>query len=90
MGADMIKRGLMSRIGLGFSGNHQQPPLVLPRRGDAGYSESDKDWEMQVTPNLIKTERCRLLQFCQRLRDAGYSSSVKDWEMHVTPNLISH
>ena len=30
-----------------------QPPLVLPRRGDAGYSNSVKDWEMQVTPNLI-------------------------------------
>ena len=33
--------------------------------------------EMQVTPNLIKTERCRLLQFCQRLGDSGYSESDK-------------
>ena len=30
-----------------------QPPLVLPHRGDAGYSGSVKDLEMQVTPNLI-------------------------------------
>ena len=73
-----------------YSGDNLQPPLVLPRRGDAGYSSSVKDWEMQVTPNLIKTERCRLLRFCQRLGDAGYSGSVKDWEMQVTPNLISH
>ena len=67
MGADMIKRGLISRIGLGFSGNHQQPPLVLPRRGDAGYSESVKDWEMQVTPVLSKTGRCRLLWLMDKL-----------------------
>ena len=36
-----------------FSDDHHQPPLVLPRMGDAGYSGSVKDWEMQVTPNLI-------------------------------------
>ena len=39
-----------------------QPPLVLPRRGDAGYSSSVKDWEMQVTPVLSKIGRCRLLR----------------------------
>ncbi|WP_337631907.1 hypothetical protein, partial [Prevotella pectinovora] len=33
--------------------------------------------EMQVTPVLSKTGRCRLLQFCQRLGDAGYSESDK-------------
>ena len=32
-----------------------QPPLVLPRRGDAGYFSSVKDWVMQVTPVLSKT-----------------------------------
>ena len=32
-----------------------QPPLVLPRRGDAGYSVSVIDW------------RCSLLRFCHRL-----------------------
>ena len=38
-----------------------QPPLVLPRRGDADYSGSAKDREMQVTQVLSKTGRCRLL-----------------------------
>ena len=38
---------------LKISTNEHSPPLVLPRRGDAGYSSSVKDWEMQVTPNLI-------------------------------------
>ena len=47
---------------LKISANEHQPPLVLPRRGDAGYSGSVKDWEMQVTPVLSKTWRCRLLR----------------------------
>ena len=38
-----------------------QPPLVLPRRGDAGYSGSVKDWLMQVTLVLSKTGWCWLL-----------------------------
>ena len=46
--------------------------------------------EMQVTPVLSKTWKCRLLRICQRLGDAGYSGSVKDWEMQVTPNLTRH
>ena len=93
----------MSRIGLGFSGNHHQPPLVLPQRATHPSLPKGKELvtlpmnfsplsfspvgEMQVTPVLSKTERCRLLQFCQRLGDAGYSNSVKDWEMQVTPVL---
>ena len=48
-----------------YSDYHHQPPLVLPRRGDAGYSGSVKDLEMQVTPVL------------SRLGDAGYSESDK-------------
>ena len=38
-----------------------QPPLVLPRRGDADYSGSAKDRGMQVTQVLSKTGRCWLL-----------------------------
>ena len=39
---------------LSFSpvGEMQVTP-VLSKTGDAGYSSSVKDWEMQVTPNLI-------------------------------------
>ena len=48
---------------LKISANEHQPPLVLPRRGDAGYSGSVKDLEMQVTLVLSKTGRCRLLRF---------------------------
>ena len=50
-----------------------QPPLVLPRRGDADYSGSVKDWLMQITLVLWKTGWCRLLWFCQRQVDAGCS-----------------
>ena len=38
-----------------FFSQSLQPPLVLPRRGDAGYSGSVKDWLMQVTLVLSKT-----------------------------------
>ena len=31
------------------SANELQPPLVLPRRGDAGYSVTVIDWWMQVS-----------------------------------------
>ena len=65
MGADMIKRGLISRIGL-------VSPVII--NSPLSFSPVG---EMQVTPNLIKTGRCRLLQFCQRLGDAGHSESDK-------------
>ena len=39
---------------LKISANEHQPPLVLPRWGDAGYSGSVKDWEMQVTLILTR------------------------------------
>ena len=56
-----------------YSANEHQPPLGLPRRGDAGYSasaeigrcrllRSGRDWEMQATP------------LRQRLGDGGYSA----------------
>ena len=49
-------RGFASACGTPFSlANEHQPPLVLPRRGDAGYSGSVKDWLMQVTLVLSKT-----------------------------------
>ena len=44
-----------------FFSQSLQPPLVLPRRGDAGYSGSVKDWLMQVTLVLSKTGWCWLL-----------------------------
>ena len=48
-----------------YSGDHLQPPLVLPRRGDAGYSELSKtgwcrllriviDWLVQVIDLLVQ------------------------------------
>ena len=59
------------------------PPLVLPRRGDAGYSGSVKDWLVRITLVLWKTGWCGLLWFCERLVDAGYSGSVKDWLVQI-------
>ena len=32
-----------------ISANEHQPPLVLPRRGDAGYYVTVKDWLTKVT-----------------------------------------
>ena len=39
-----------------------QPPLVLPRRGDADYSGSVKDWLMQVALVVDKSLTIRRLQ----------------------------
>ena len=44
-----------------FSQSHQ-PPLVLPRRGDADYSGSVKDWLVQVTLVADKPLTIRRLQ----------------------------
>ena len=76
MGADMTKMEADVRVGGSYSVHHLQPPLGLPRRGDAGYSASaeigrcrllrfGRDWEMEGTP------------LRQRLGDAGYSASAE-------------
>ena len=45
-----------------FFSQSLQPPLVLPRRGDAGYSGSVKDWLVQVTLVVDKPLTIRRLQ----------------------------
>ena len=53
-----------------YFSNHLRPPLVLPRRGDEGYSVTV--FSIQVTPLLYFL--CRLLRYC--IFYAGYSAIV--------------
>ena len=54
------------------SANEHQPPLVLPRRGDAGYSAIEFSQSLQPPPNLPRRGGTVTL-LCQRLGVAGYS-----------------